>query len=108
MSIIDIGHAVREGEELYVNAIENWLIEQDIELVGPVEVTQYSGGVSNWTYRLKYQNIDLILRRPPAGTKTKLAYDMSREYHIQKALKEFYPTVPEIFISELCLSLIFM
>ncbi|ALH96054.1 phosphotransferase family protein [Acinetobacter equi] len=96
MSIIDIGHAVREGEELYVNAIENWLIEQDIELVGPVEVTQYSGGVSNWTYRLKYQNIDLILRRPPAGTKTKLAYDMSREYHIQKALKEFYPTVPEM------------
>jgi aminoglycoside phosphotransferase (APT) family kinase protein len=96
MSVIDVGHAVREGEELYVNAVENWLIEQGVELKRPVELTQYSGGASNWTYRLKYQNNDLILRRPPAGTKAKSAHDMSREYHIQKALKEFYPTIPEM------------
>ena len=96
MSVIDVGHSVRDGEELYVNAVESWLVEQGQVLVGPVEVTQYSGGASNWTYRLKYQNADLILRRPPAGTKAKSAHDMAREYHIQNALKDFYPAVPHM------------
>jgi len=96
MSMIDEGHSVRSGEELYSNAVENWLSQQGQNLVGPVEITQYSGGASNWTYRLKYQNIDLILRRPPAGTKAKSAHDMAREYHIQNALKNHYPVVPEM------------
>ena len=96
MSVIDVGHSVREGEELYVNAVESWLIDQGQALVGPVELTQYSGGASNWTYRLKYQNADLILRRPPAGTKAKSAHDMAREYHIQNALKDVYPAVPRM------------
>ena len=96
MSVIDVGHSVREGEELYVNAVESWLMDQGQILVGPVELTQYSGGASNWTYRLKYQNADLILRRPPAGTKAKSAHDMAREYHIQNALKDFYPAVPRM------------
>ena len=96
MSVIDVGHSIREGEELYVNAVESWLMDQGQTLVGPVELTQYSGGASNWTYRLKYQNADLILRRPPAGTKAKSAHDMAREYHIQNALKDFYPAVPRM------------
>jgi hypothetical protein len=59
-------------------------------------VTQYPGGASNWTYRLEYDNRDLILRRPPAGTKAKSAHDMGREYRVQKALKPVYPWVPEM------------
>ena len=79
MSVIDLGGNVREGEELDVRVVGNWLIENGEELSGPVKVTQYSGGASNWTYRLKYENADLILRRPPKGTKAKSAHDMSRE-----------------------------
>ena len=37
---------------------------------------------------------DLVLRRPPAGTKAKSAHDMGREYRIQQALKPVYPCVP--------------
>lgn len=96
MSVIDIGGNVREGEELDGRAVGNWLIEHGAEIEGAVEVTQYSGGASNWTYRLKYTNADLILRRPPKGTKAKSAHDMAREYYVQKHLAEFYSVLPEM------------
>ena len=62
---------VRPGEELDVAAVDRWLrtIEPALDRELP-EVTQYSGGASNWTYRLEYEGHDLVLRRPPAGTKT--------------------------------------
>lgn len=96
MSIIDVGGSIRKGEELDINAVEQWLKTQDIELIGEAKVTQYSGGASNWTYRIQYDNHDLILRRPPAGTKAKSAHDMVREYRVQAALKQNYPLVPEM------------
>lgn len=99
--MIDTGGNVRAGEELDRDAVVNWLSAQGVELIPlndsePCEVTQYSGGASNWTYRLKFANRDLILRRPPKGTKAKSAHDMVREYTIQQALKEQYPLVPDM------------
>ncbi|WP_425917488.1 phosphotransferase family protein [Acinetobacter sp. TSRC1-2] len=96
MSVIDVGGNVREGEELDVVAVGNWLKQQGIDLHGQAAVTQYSGGASNWTYRLKYDNADLILRRPPKGTKAKSAHDMAREYHVQHHLSPFYSVLPEM------------
>ena len=96
MSVIDVGSTVREGEELDIQAVTAWLKQQNVDVVEPVQVTQYSGGASNWTYRLKYSNADLILRRPPKGTKAKSAHDMAREYHVQKNLAPFYPVLPEM------------
>lgn len=93
--MLDVGKSVREGEELPMEKIEPWLKIQLPDLRGIVEVTQFPGGASNWTYRLKYDNYDLILRRPPAGTKAASAHDMNREFSIQKALAPFYP-VPEM------------
>jgi aminoglycoside phosphotransferase (APT) family kinase protein len=72
------------------------LKQQHPELQGFPRVTQYAGGASNWTYRLEYDNADLILRRPPAGTKAKSAHDMGREYRVQKSLKPVFPYVPEM------------
>lgn len=95
-SLTDRGGAVREGEALDVAAVENWLRAEGIALDGQAELTQFSGGASNWTYRLKYANRDLILRRPPAGTKAKSAHDMQREYRVQSALKPQYPAVPDM------------
>lgn len=91
---LDQGGAVRAGEELDVDAIGAWLHTQGIGIDGRPEVTQFSGGASNWTYRLKYPARDLILRRPPAGTKAKSAHDMVREFAVQQALKPHYPAVP--------------
>ena len=87
---------VRPGEELDVAAVDRWLRQQLPHLTGAPRVTQYFGGASNWTYRLEYDNDDLVLRRPPAGRKAKSAHDMPREYAIQKALKPLFPLVPEM------------
>ena len=97
---LDKGGEVREGEELDAQAVSNWLREQGVDIEGEPTVTQFSGGASNWTYRLQYEgegkSQDLILRRPPKGTKAKSAHDMVREYTVQKALKDAYPYVPKM------------
>ncbi|WP_201584195.1 phosphotransferase family protein [Psychrobacter jeotgali] len=94
--VLDKGGEIRNGEELDAQAISDWLREQGIEVAGEPQVTQFSGGASNWTYRLQYENYDLILRRPPKGTKAKSAHDMVREYTVQKALTDTYPYVPKM------------
>ena len=90
--------AFRSGEELDMNKLRPWLDEHLPGLHGDCVVTQYSGGASNWTYRLRFDNEDLILRRPPAGKKAKRAHDMGREFRLQKALRPAYPFVPEMRI----------
>ena len=87
---------VRPGEELDLEALGEWLQDRLPEITGTPRVTQFSGGASNWTYRLEYPDHDLVLRRPPAGTKAKSAHDMGRESFIQRALRPVYPLVPEV------------
>ncbi len=87
---------VRPGEELDVAAVDAWLKPRVQGLEGSPRLTQYSGGASNWTYRLEYDSHDLVLRRPPAGTKARSAHDMGREFRIQKALSPLFPLVPEM------------
>jgi aminoglycoside phosphotransferase (APT) family kinase protein len=87
---------VRPGEELDLKALGEWLDSTLPEIKGTPRVTQYSGGASNWTYRLEYPGHDLVLRRPPAGTKAKSAHDMGRESFIQRELRPVYPLVPEV------------
>src|SRR5690554_5260752 len=93
---IDTGVAVREQEKFNVAAVDTWLKQRLPELEGEPEVTQFPGGASNWTYRLAYKNADLILRRPPAGTKAKSAHNMQREHDLQAALARVYPAVPKM------------
>lgn len=94
--VLDKAGPVREGEELDVDAVHQWLQSLMPELQSAPQVTQYSGGASNWTYCLDYPDISMILRRAPAGTKAKGAHDMGREYRLQKALKPVYAYVPSM------------
>lgn len=93
--LIDKAKEVRSTEQLPLDKVAAWLKQHIPNLIGTPEITQYTGGASNWTYRIKYDSHDLILRRPPAGTKAASAHDMKREYEIQKALMPYY-TVPEM------------
>ncbi len=103
-NVVDVAGEVRAGEELNVGAVDAWIKQQRPELVGLPKITQYSGGASNWTYRVQYASssagggmaTDFILRRPPAGTKAKSAHDMGREFRVQSALKPVYPVVPNM------------
>ena len=92
----ETGGPVRPGEALPVEAVDLWLKARVPGLAGLPDVTQFGGGVSNWTYRLAYPGHDLVLRRPPEGTKAKSAHDMRREYTVQAALRPVFPYVPEM------------
>ena len=92
----DLEGQVRKGEELNLVKLLPWLKDHATGIHGKPQITQFSGGASNWTYRLKFENRDLILRRAPTGAKASGAHDMAREYHLQKRLKPHYPYVPEV------------
>jgi aminoglycoside phosphotransferase (APT) family kinase protein len=94
--LTDEASAVRPGEELPITSLVEWMNAHIPDLLGTPKVTQYSGGASNSTYCLKFENKSVILRRPPAGTKAKGAHDMGREYRLQAALQSVYPKVPEM------------
>jgi len=94
---------VRAGEELDVAAVDRFVKERVAGLRGLPAVSQFSGGASNWTYLLRYEggagdspHTELVLRRPPAGTKARSAHDMGREHRIQAALAPHYPYVPQM------------
>ncbi|HSP37157.1 MAG TPA: phosphotransferase family protein [Frankiaceae bacterium] len=93
---IDQPRDVRADDAIDAEKVGAWLAERVPGLAGTPDVKQYSGGASNLTYLLRYPDRDLILRRPPAGTKAKSAHDMRREYRIQSLLKPTFPYVPEM------------
>ncbi len=62
----------------------------DLE-AGPMELQQFAGGASNLTYLLKVGEREMILRRPPAGTKAKSAHDMGREFRVMQKLQPHFP-----------------
>lgn len=86
----------RSGEELDMDRLLPWISEHVKGLKGEPHVTQFSGGASNWTYRLQFENKDIILRRAPLGKKAAGAHNMPREYHLQKKMKPHFPYVPEM------------
>lgn len=93
---VDAAGKVRVGEELDLSKLNPWLLKHIDGITGLPEVTQYSGGASNWTYCLSYPEKEMVLRRAPAGTKAKGAHDMGREHRLQAALKPVYPYVPSM------------
>lgn len=94
--LIDQPKALRTEDGFDIEAVDAWIKARVEGLSGTPKVEQFSRGASNLTYRLRYETRDLILRRPPPGTKAKSAHNMVREYEVQKALKPVYPWVPEM------------
>lgn len=93
--IVDGARAVREGEELDTAALQRFFTAHAPELAGkPVRVQQFPGGHSNLTYLLQVGDRDVVMRRPPFGTKVKSAHDMGREHRILSALSKHYAHAP--------------
>ncbi|MBU0515028.1 MAG: phosphotransferase family protein [Proteobacteria bacterium] len=85
---------VREGEELDAGRIEFFVKDNLPGLAGPVSVKQFPSGFSNLTYLIIAGDRELVLRRPPFGTKAKTAHDMGREYRVLSALESVFPYGP--------------
>ncbi|NCV84070.1 MAG: phosphotransferase family protein, partial [Actinobacteria bacterium] len=86
---------VRDEDAFDVAKVHDWL-SRYIEEGELPEVKQFRSGASNLTYLLKYPDRELVLRRPPIGTKAVSAHDMKREFLIQSRLKPVYDLVPTV------------
>jgi len=86
---------VRTDEGLDAKKIEEFLKDHAPEVGGKLHIEQFPSGFSNLTYLIRAGSRDLVLRRPPFGTKAKTAHDMGREYRILSALHPIFPYCPK-------------
>jgi aminoglycoside phosphotransferase (APT) family kinase protein len=92
---IDDARAVRAGEELPAAPLEAWLLASVPGLQAPFSITQFPKGHSNLTYLVTdAAGRELVLRRPPFGSKVKTAHDMGREFRILSRLAGAFPLAP--------------
>jgi aminoglycoside phosphotransferase (APT) family kinase protein len=94
--LIDQPKDVRAEDALDINAVDGFVKARYPAAHGKLEIKQFRGGASNLTYQLNFENVSLILRTSPKGTKAKGAHDMAREYKIMQRLKPSYPYVPQM------------
>ena len=86
---------VRDEDSFDIDRVHEWLAPKIGESSIP-EVLQFRSGASNLTYLLRYPSQEIVLRRPPVGTKAVSAHDMKREFLIQSRLKPVYDLVPRV------------
>lgn len=93
--LLDQAAQVRPGEDLDAERLEKFLRLSIPGLDGELKISQFPAGYSNLTYFLRMGGREMILRRPPHGTKAKTAHDMSREYKVLSALHPVFPYCPK-------------
>jgi aminoglycoside phosphotransferase (APT) family kinase protein len=87
---------VRPGEEIDSAALGAWLAAHlsGFSSGETIDVEQFPGGHSNLTYLIRMGDRELVLRRPPFGSKVKTAHDMGREFRVLSRLWTVYPKAP--------------
>jgi aminoglycoside phosphotransferase (APT) family kinase protein len=93
--VIDGAAPPRPGEELPLDPLAPYL--RRVLGAGdeaPVRVSQFPGGHSNLTYLVLVGERELVLRRPPFGTRVARAHDMGREARILERLAPVWPRAP--------------
>src|SRR3989475_12734167 len=90
--------AVRPGEELDLAKLEPFLRGHFPGSTGPLAVEQFPSGHSNLTYLVRLGDREMVLRRPPFGSKVKTAHDMGREYRVLSKLHSAYPAAPQVLL----------
>jgi len=95
---LDHPAAIRSGEELDVARLEPFLRSHFPDETGALKIRQFPSGHSNLTYSLHLGTKELVLRRPPFGSKVKSAHDMSREFRVLSKLHAVYGPAPEVLL----------
>ena len=96
-ALCDQTGAVRAGEELDLTRLLPFL-QQQFGDDGPVSIEQFPSGHSNLTYLVRMESREVVLRRPPFGSKVRSAHDMSREYRVLSKLHLAYPMAPRALV----------
>ncbi len=102
LEICDRAGEVRVGEELNVVRLQPFLRDH-FGHGGPFSIEQFPSGHSNLTYLVRMADgrlgsKEVILRRPPFGSKVRSAHDMAREYRVLSKLHAAYPAAPKALL----------
>lgn len=85
---------VREEDRFDIYAAHNWLASRVDGLDGRPRSCNFPAAHSNFTYLLTYLGRELILHRPPTGSKAASAHDIRRESACKLKLQPVFPYVP--------------
>ncbi len=100
MNLVEDGtKPVRAGEELDLAALSAF-IHKELGLASAVTIEQFPGGHSNLTYCVRAGDQEMVLRRPPVGSKVKSAHDMGREVAVLSKLAPVYSRAPKVLAYE--------
>ena len=97
---IDAPTDIRNGETIDAAAVTDLTNPTFPGVEGPFEIRQFPSGFSNLTYLVTVGGEEVILRRPPRGTKAAGAHDMGREYRMLNALRRRFAYCPEVLYYE--------
>jgi aminoglycoside phosphotransferase (APT) family kinase protein len=90
----DLLHDVRPGDELDWASLERHL-RGVLDLPdAPMQARQFTGGAANLTYLASFDDVRIVVRRPPRGTIAPGAHDMAREHRVLARLHDAYPRAP--------------
>jgi aminoglycoside phosphotransferase (APT) family kinase protein len=90
--------SIRAGEELDLPKLESFLRSHFPGEAVHFRVAQYPSGHSNLTYSIELGDRQMVLRRPPFGSKVKSAHDMGREFHVLSKLHDAYSPAPKVLL----------
>ncbi len=96
--MLDQPGPIRQGEELDVARLEEYLLAKLPDSHAPLTIEQFPSGYSNLTYALNLGQRKLVLRRPPFGNQVKSAHDMGREYRVLTRLCAVYGPAPRPYL----------
>jgi aminoglycoside phosphotransferase (APT) family kinase protein len=96
--VLDHATIVRLGEELDLSKLEPFLRGHFPDETGPLTLQQFLSGHSNLTYRVRLGDREMVLRRPPFGSKVKTAHDMGREFRVLSKLHSVYAPAPKVLL----------
>jgi aminoglycoside phosphotransferase (APT) family kinase protein len=96
-ALCDRAGTVRAGEELDLARLDPFLRDHFAH-GGSISVEQFPSGHSNLTYLIRLEGREVVLRRPPFGSKVRSAHDMAREYRVLSKLHAAYPMAPKAIL----------
>lgn len=96
--LLDTPTHVRAGEELDLSKLEAFLRARFPDEGDGIALQQFPSGHSNLTYSVVLGKREMVLRRPPFGTKVKSAHDMGREFRVLSRLHSPYPLAPAVML----------
>jgi aminoglycoside phosphotransferase (APT) family kinase protein len=88
---------VRQGEELNLAALADWLRGRIAGAERGIAAEQFPSGHSNLTYLLRIDGREYVLRRGPLGPVAPKAHDMAREFRVLQMVHPHFQEAPDAF-----------